>query len=75
MAMTETTGHAMRPTSRAMRRLRALGKFLRGQPVIMAGVVVLACFVGLAVAAALFLPDPARLNPIVRLRPPSLDHL
>lgn len=75
MAMTETTGHAMRPTSRAMRRLRALGKFLRGQPVIMAGVVVLACFVGLAVAAALFLPDPARLNPIDRLRPPSLDHL
>lgn len=75
MAMTETTGHAMRRQSRALRRLRALGQFLRGQPVILAGIAVLACFVGLAIAAALFLPDPARLNPIVRLRPPSLDHL
>ncbi|MBN8943694.1 MAG: ABC transporter permease [Rhizobiales bacterium] len=65
----------MRRQSRALRRLRALGQFLRGQPVILAGIAVLACFVGLAIAAALFLPDPARLNPIVRLRPPSLDHL
>ncbi|QCI65897.1 ABC transporter permease [Phreatobacter stygius] len=74
MAMTEITGHANRRPSRAMRRFRALGQFLRGQPVILAGVTVLACFVMLAIAAALFLPDPARLNPIVRLRPPSLDH-
>lgn len=75
MAMTETTGHAMRPPSRALRRLRALGQFLRGQPIILSGIAVLAGFVALAIAAALFLPDPARLNPIVRLRPPSLDHL
>jgi peptide/nickel transport system permease protein len=75
MAMTDATGHAAGRPSSLTRRATALARFLRGQPVILAGLAVIGLFIALALVAALVLPDPARVNPLIRLRPPSLDYL
>ncbi|MBR1221955.1 ABC transporter permease [Bradyrhizobium sp. U87765 SZCCT0131] len=54
---------------------RRTAAFLAAHPVIAIGGAVLALFVVIALVAPLVLPDPARLNPLQRLRTPGLDHL
>ncbi|MCZ0733090.1 ABC transporter permease [Phreatobacter sp. AB_2022a] len=74
MTTIEANGRARRPRSVLARRLSASAGFLRAQPVVLAGFAILFLFVALAVVAALALPDPARVNPLVRLRPPGAEH-
>lgn len=74
MTTIEANGRAARPRSPLARRLAATGAFLRAQPVVLAGCLILVLFVGLAIVAAFVLPDPARVNPLVRLRPPGAEH-
>jgi peptide/nickel transport system permease protein len=57
------------------RRPSELWRFLRKNPVILVGLAVLGLFVAIAALSPLLLPDPARLDPIQRLRPPSLADL
>jgi peptide/nickel transport system permease protein len=61
--------------TRPARRPSELWGFFRKNPVILIGLVVLGLFVLVAALAPLLLPDPARLNPVQRLRPPSLGDL
>ncbi|HEV7326837.1 MAG TPA: ABC transporter permease [Bosea sp. (in: a-proteobacteria)] len=51
-----------------------LGGFLRANPTILIGLAVLAAFTSVALIAPYILPDPVRVNPIQRLRPPGIDH-
>ncbi|SFD54024.1 peptide/nickel transport system permease protein [Bosea sp. CRIB-10] len=51
-----------------------LGGFLRTNPTILIGLAVLAAFTSVALIAPYILPDPVRVNPIQRLRPPGIDH-
>lgn len=53
---------------------RNLGGFLRTNPTILIGLAVLAAFTGVALIAPYVLPDPVRVNPIQRLRPPGIEH-
>ncbi|WP_210207861.1 ABC transporter permease [Bosea caraganae] len=55
--------------------IRETWRFLRANPVILGGLGVILFFTLVALVAPHVLADPARLNPIQRLRPPSLDHL
>jgi len=52
-----------------------LWRFFRKNPVIFVGMTVLCLFVAVAALSPHLLPDPARLDPVQRLRPPSLDNL
>jgi peptide/nickel transport system permease protein len=61
--------------TRPARRPSELWGFFRKNPVILIGLVVLGLFVLVAALAPFLLPDPARLNPVQRLRPPSLGDL
>ena len=54
--------------------LRTAGSFLRTNPTILAGLSVLAVFTMVALIAPYILPDPVRVNPIQRLRPPGAEH-
>ncbi len=56
-------------------RAAAARRFLRTNPVIFGGLIVIFLFTAVALIAPHLLVDPARLNPIQRLRAPSLDHL
>lgn len=49
--------------------------FLRSNPVILVGVLILLVFVAMAAIAPWVLEDPKRVDPLRRLRPPSMDHL
>lgn len=76
MAMVETE-HATAGATVAAPPSPALAawQFIRGNPVILGGLCVILGFALVALAAPYLLVDPVRLNPLQRLRPPSLDHL
>jgi peptide/nickel transport system permease protein len=69
--MTDTAA-AVRNRPGAVRRIAS---FLAKHPVILIGSAVLLLFIVIALLAPLMLPDPTRLNPVQRLRTPSLQHL
>jgi peptide/nickel transport system permease protein len=69
--MTDTAA-AVRNRSSVVRRIAS---FLAKHPVILVGGAVLLLFIVIALLAPLVLPDPTRLNPVQRLRTPSLQHL
>ena len=69
--MTDTAA-AVRNRPGAFRRIAS---FLAKHPVILIGGAVLLLFIVIALLAPLLLPDPTRLNPVQRLRTPSLQHL
>ncbi|WP_334486842.1 ABC transporter permease [Bradyrhizobium algeriense] len=69
--MTDTAA-AARNRSSVVRRITS---FLAKHPVILIGGAVLLLFIVTALLAPLVLPDPTRLNPVQRLRTPSLQHL
>jgi len=54
--------------------LQTVREFLRSNPTILIGLGVLAGFTLLALIAPYILPDPVRVNPIQRLRPPGSEH-
>ena len=62
---------AMRPRRNAVRRIAS---FLAKHPAILIGGAVLLLFIVIALLAPLVLPDPLRLNPLQRLRTPSLQN-
>ncbi len=68
--MTDTTA-AVRNRPGAVSRIAS---FLAKHPVILIGGAVLLLFIVIALLAPLLLPDPVRLNPVQRLRTPSLQH-
>jgi peptide/nickel transport system permease protein len=74
MAMVETE-HATAGATAAAPPALAAWRFIRGNPIILAGLGVILVFALVALAAPYLLVDPVRLNPLQRLRPPSLDHL
>lgn len=75
MAMTDAPPRqAASPTQPAGEWLGRLSRFLRGNPVILTGLLVLLFFAVMALLAPLLFVDPARVNPLQRLRPPSLAH-
>nr|WP_247838504.1 ABC transporter permease [Bradyrhizobium sp. 200] len=55
--------------------VRRIASFLAKHPVILIGGAVLLLFILIALLAPLVLPDPTRLNPVQRLRTPSLQNL
>jgi peptide/nickel transport system permease protein len=65
------TAAAVRNRPSAARRIAS---FLAKHPAILIGGAVLLLFVVIAMLAPLVLPDPLRLNPLQRLRTPSLQH-
>jgi peptide/nickel transport system permease protein len=65
------TAAAVRNRPSAARRIAS---FLAKHPAILIGGAVLLLFVVIALLAPLVLPDPLRLNPLQRLRTPSLQH-
>jgi peptide/nickel transport system permease protein len=68
--MTDTAA-AVRNRAGVVRRIIA---FLAKHPVILIGSAVLLLFIVIGLLAPLLLPDPGRLNPVQRLRTPSLQH-
>jgi peptide/nickel transport system permease protein len=54
---------------------RRIASFLTKHPVILIGGAVLLLFIIIALLAPLLLPDPTRINPVQRLRTPSLENL
>ncbi|WP_439496082.1 ABC transporter permease [Bosea sp. (in: a-proteobacteria)] len=74
MAMTET-GSGVTTKPGGPRQAGTAWRFLRANPVILGGLAVILVFAAIALIAPHVLVDPARLNPIQRLRPPSFDHL
>lgn len=69
--MTDTAA-AVRNRPGAVRRIAS---FLAKHPVILIGGAVLLLFIVIALLAPLLLPDPTRINPVQRLRTPSLENL
>jgi peptide/nickel transport system permease protein len=69
--MTDTATAARNRASAA----RRIASFLAKHPVILIGSAVLLLFIVIALLAPLLLPDPTRINPVQRLRTPSLQHL
>ncbi|MCU4178211.1 ABC transporter permease [Bosea sp. BH3] len=65
------TGSVARKTPGLFEILRG---FLRANPTILIGLAVLAAFTFVALIAPFILPDPVRVNPIQRLRPPGSEH-
>ncbi len=63
---------AVRPRPGAIGRVAS---FLTKHPTILIGGAVLLLFIVIAVLAPLLLPDPTRINPVQRLRTPSLENL
>jgi peptide/nickel transport system permease protein len=61
--------------AKAPNAAQAIGRFLRVNPTILVGLSVLAAFTLIALIAPYILPDPVRVNPIQRLRPPGAAHL
>jgi peptide/nickel transport system permease protein len=55
--------------------VRRIASFLTEHPVILIGGTVLLLFIVIALLAPLLLPDPTRINPVQRLRTPSLENL
>jgi peptide/nickel transport system permease protein len=76
--MTISDTDAPMPATTPITRLRRLpGRylaFLGGRPVLLIGGAILALFVVIALLAPLVLQDPTRLNPLERLRVPSLQN-
>jgi peptide/nickel transport system permease protein len=68
--MTDTVAAVRKPGV-----VRRIASFLAKHPAILIGGAVLLLFTVIALLAPLVLPDPARLNPVQRLRTPSLQHL
>ena len=69
--MTDTAA-AVRNRPGAVSRIAS---FLAKHPVILIGGAVLLLFIVIALLAPLLLPDPTRINPVQRLRTPSLENL
>ncbi len=70
-------GTMIDPAAAMRHRPGAIGgtvSFLAKHPVILIGSAVLLLFVVIALLAPLLLPDPTRINPVQRLRTPSLQH-
>lgn len=61
-------------TARPQGRGAGFRGFLRRHPVILTGISVLLLFMLIAAVAPYLLPDPTRLDPSQRLRPPSLEN-
>ena len=74
-----STAGTMTDTAAAARNrpcaIRKIASFLAKHPVVLIGGAVLLLFIVIALLAPLLLPDPTRLNPVQRLRTPSLQHL
>jgi peptide/nickel transport system permease protein len=58
----------------AIRRHPRLVEFVRRNPTMSAGIVIIAVMAAVAVAAPLIAPHPLAINPIDRLKPPSTAH-
>ncbi len=74
MAMTDAPPRSATPLQGLAEAAGRLGAFLRANPVVATGLIVLLVFALVALLAPLLFVDPARVNPLQRLRPPSLAH-
>jgi peptide/nickel transport system permease protein len=74
MAMTDASPRSAMPLQSLAEAVGRLGAFLRANPVVATGLLVLLVFALIALLAPLIFVDPARVNPLQRLRPPSLAH-
>lgn len=75
MAMAGTMADAAAAARNRPGVVRRTASFLAAHPAILIGSAVLLLFVLIALIAPFVLPDPARLNPLQRLRTPSLQNL
>jgi peptide/nickel transport system permease protein len=69
------TGVEQQASIAVLSRRADLWRFFRKNPVIFVGMAVLCLFVAVAALSPHLLPDPARLDPVQRLKPPSFDNL
>jgi peptide/nickel transport system permease protein len=74
MAMTDASPRSATPLQGLAEAAGRLGAFLRANPVVATGLIVLLVFALVALLSPLLFVDPARVNPLQRLRPPSLAH-
>ena len=74
MAMTDASPRSATSLQSLAEAVGRLGAFLRANPVVATGLLVLLVFALVALLAPLIFVDPARVNPLQRLRPPSLAH-
>lgn len=74
MAMTDAGPRSATPLQGLVEGAGRLGAFLRANPVVATGLIVLLVFALVALLSLLLFVDPARVNPLQRLRPPSLAH-
>lgn len=74
MAMTDASPRSATSLQSLAEAVGRLGAFLRANPVVATGLIVLLVFALIALLAPLIFVDPARVNPLQRLRPPSLAH-
>ncbi|AVO47526.1 ABC transporter permease [Phreatobacter cathodiphilus] len=72
--MTDASPRSATPLQSLAETVGRLGAFLRANPVVATGLIVLLVFALVALLAPLIFVDPARVNPLQRLRPPSLAH-
>jgi peptide/nickel transport system permease protein len=72
---TDTIASDEIPTEAAKGRARRLIEFSRRNPTVVGGAAVMAAMAVLALLAPYISVDPIEINPIERLRPPSLQHL
>jgi peptide/nickel transport system permease protein len=74
MSMAGTVIDTAAAVSRGSNAVRRIASLLAKHPAILIGGAVLLLFVVIALLAPLVLPDPLRLNPLQRLRTPSLQN-
>jgi len=74
MAMTDAGSRNATPLHGLVEGAGRLGAFLRANPVVATGLIVLLVVALVALLSPLLFVDPARVNPLQRLRPPSLAH-
>ncbi|UPJ49324.1 ABC transporter permease [Bradyrhizobium sp. 200] len=75
MSMAGTVTDTAAAVPNRLSAVRRIASFLAKHPVILIGGAVLLLFILIALLAPLVLPDPTRLNPVQRLRTPSLQNL
>lgn len=74
MSMAGTMTDTAAATRHRPGAISRIGSFLAKHPVVLIGGAVLLTFIVIALLAPLLLPDPTRINPVQRLRTPSLQH-
>jgi peptide/nickel transport system permease protein len=74
MSMAGTVIDTAAAVSRSRHAVRRIASLLAKHPAILIGGAVLLLFIVIALLAPLVLPDPLRLNPLQRLRTPSLQN-